>query len=137
MGIAKFFAFKSSFILFVLCFYNVGETRRSDPSASQCHINTLDEKKVADPQLPPSRSRHFPDLGVRHQRGGHLGFGNILQPRQDLGAGTESPLWSPSHQWREARFRISSKAKQRQRSCGETKTTPIPRSQFEFKPGKG
>merc|ERR1712227_434593 len=68
---------------------NVGETRRSDPSASQCHIHTLDEKKVADPQLPSSRTRHFPDLGVRHQRGRHLGPGNLLQPRQDLGAGTE------------------------------------------------
>merc|ERR1712133_154914 len=108
MGIAKFFAFKSSFILFVLCFYNIGETRRSDPSASQCHIYTLDEKKVADPQLPPSRSSHLPDLGVRHQRWGHLGPGDIFQPRQDLGAGTESPLRSPSHQWREACLRISS-----------------------------
>merc|ERR1712033_9420 len=61
MGIAKFFAIKSSFILFVLC-CNVGETRRSDPSASQCHIYTLDEKKVADPQLPPSRSVTFQTL---------------------------------------------------------------------------
>merc|ERR1712126_224721 len=97
--------------LFYLQIYNVGETRRSDPSASQCHIYTLDEKKVADPQLPSSRTRHFPDLGVRHQRGRHLGPGNLLQSRQDLGAGTESPLRSPSHQWREACFWISSQTR--------------------------
>merc|ERR1712227_369410 len=52
-----------SFVLFVLCqIYNVGETRRPDPSASQCHINSLDKKKVADPQLPSPRPSHIGTL---------------------------------------------------------------------------
>merc|ERR1712227_4935 len=98
-----------SFVLFVLCqIYNVGETRRPDPSASQCHINSLDKKKVADPQLPSPRPSHIWNLGVWHQCRGHLCPGNILQPRQNLREGTESPLRPLSHQWREARFWTSS-----------------------------